>query len=563
MVPFIAKGIQTRPFEEVAAMTINLAILGRWEELDANGDGLDLMKGRHQITHIFASFDLPELCKSLLQMCEFELENTALCVHISSLIGNDHTYKDGPPCGRSDLERLLEPFRILQGLRSVHIHGLEQTVYKTEIVAVMCGRGPTPEETVGSAWMAALKGLEAFQVGEHRSAILKYKTGLNIIFGNKLGGDNSELILSGPVKDFTIRGARKDITVRLHERIAAAYLELQLFRMACIYTERVLAPIRSFDRGHWKMRNSYKIEPDESAYAEVFAVTSQISFAHGNFWGAVWNLREAARFGPLQAEDARRLTNYTQNRDLIEARRVSQKKAQELQTYKQNMRLKDKLCTAWRWTDKGDVYFHDSQFLAARSKYEAALSKAETTYKSPPEYSHIWYTIDEGRFQDCTLHDVCMTLILQLLASLAATCARLSKYANAVRWTESVLEIHQKYDNPMIYYPYRRKGLVEQTEFNQARIHQHRGLLLKSAGQILEAIKETTLAQAYAPGDFPILSQLTKLQRQLQVETAEQENSGKKRLREERIHRKESQEARMIEARRTKGQGFFVGLKAT
>ena len=121
-----------------------------------------------------------------------------------------------------------------------------------------------------------------------------------------------------------------------YDCIAGAYLKIGYTRMARIYTEVVLDPLRGYFRRLDKSLFEYERgKPQERVFiAKLLCVAAQISYQHGNVRRAVMELGRVEKWELLKGDDAVRYAQYDQRYNELCARDEKREKARQIQSEK-------------------------------------------------------------------------------------------------------------------------------------------------------------------------------------------------------------------------------------
>ncbi|KAK3170330.1 hypothetical protein OEA41_009717 [Lepraria neglecta] len=185
---------------------------------------------------ILAQDDVTEFCENLLRVDQGDngfLEHTGLRFNIDPDIGDILRQEpNGFPSPKSKLRALFDPLRLLHGVREVNITGSGHGDYLSHMNASICGPEPNAEETIDSMMAAVECSDEVFQGHDTEPAILRNKIGLYIDSSIDFYWEiPREIKQDGPFAGIT---AKENAKVKIHARMAAAYLNLGKLRMARI-----------------------------------------------------------------------------------------------------------------------------------------------------------------------------------------------------------------------------------------------------------------------------------------------------------------------------------------
>ena len=127
---------------------------------------------------------MAEFCENLLRVDQGDngfLEHTGLRVNIDPDIG-DMLRQDSNdfPSPKSKLRALLDPLRLLHGVREVNITGSGHGDYLSHINGSICGPETNAEEKIDIMMAAVECSDEVFQGHDTELAISQYKIGLYI-----------------------------------------------------------------------------------------------------------------------------------------------------------------------------------------------------------------------------------------------------------------------------------------------------------------------------------------------------------------------------------------------
>ncbi len=277
--------------------------------------------------YIFCCEELPEFCRILLEMGRHErsiIRDTALILELNPALGNGQAVEiDSNAAGLSRMRKLLSPLRQLHSLGAAQIDGPLSASYKKDIITNVCKSCPSAMEIIESTMDVLDLADQQADKGQFRCANLGYKAAFSCIHTCYWQWEEHDFILdSGPFPGLQTFQVVENISVRLHARIAAVYLESGQLRMARIYTERALDPRRRFDHRGNKEREIV-VEPwEEIAYAEVLHVAAKISYTHGDVWEAICDLKTAGHFDPLNEEQESRKNAWQAHIDRRWARQM-------------------------------------------------------------------------------------------------------------------------------------------------------------------------------------------------------------------------------------------------
>ena len=265
--------------------------------------------------YIVPEQELSLMCTSLLRVKKEErsTECQPLRIKIHSTIGDFlREGEDGYPHPQSKLSRLLEPLRQLHSAKDVEIEGPGSDAYKVSIMENMSHDSPITELAMAKVVQALDQGDKARDKGDLPLAVVKYRSGLEIILESNFEDDEED-----------------EIRVRLQTRLAASYLKMRKLRMARIYTERVFAPLRSLNDKHFRQRTPLDVVGPRARYAELMAIAAQISLDQGQVEHAWEEIVEAITLDPTNLGNIRLSVQIKSRRNVLEERRKSRARVQE------------------------------------------------------------------------------------------------------------------------------------------------------------------------------------------------------------------------------------------
>ena len=325
-------------------LTLDPAALSAWPICQppfvGTDDALDSSEDRRPWMYVFTSDELPTFCRLLLKMSVYNdtiLRNTALYIEINPAIWiGQSTEMDSNPAGLSRVGRFLEPMRQLHSFGAAQVEGPLSGNCKGDIIQSVCKECPTAVDIHNTAILALHRGDEQVSKGHISSAILEYKKALNYVRSCCWQYDERNFVmLSGPFLGLKAVQAVANLKVRMQGRIAASYLKSGMLKMARIYTERAQDPRRPYDDRHNKMYSPLSVEPWEHVvYSEILHVAAQISYAHGDVWGALESFQEAEELNPLDEEQESMHEVWQKHADVLRTRRAAQQEAREKQYQK-------------------------------------------------------------------------------------------------------------------------------------------------------------------------------------------------------------------------------------
>ena len=277
--------------------------------------------------YIFCCEELPEFCRILLEMGRHErsiIRDTALILELNSALGNGQAVEiDSNAAGLSRMRKLLSPLRQLHSLGAAQIDGPLSARYKKDIITNVCKSCPSAMEIIESTMNILDLADQQADKGKFRCVNLGYKAALSFIHACHWQWDEYYFVMdSGPFPGLQAYQVIENISIQLHARIAAVYLESGDKRMARIYTERALDPRRRFDHRGNKEREIV-VEPwEETVYAEVLHVAAKISYAHGDVREALLDLHAAGQFLPFNEEQESRREAWQSQAERLWAREM-------------------------------------------------------------------------------------------------------------------------------------------------------------------------------------------------------------------------------------------------
>ena len=283
---------------------------------------------------IFPSHELPRLCQ-FLAMINY-LRGIDVYIDINKANWNGHcTEIDRCSAGLSRLRRLLEPLELLHGVHAAQVEGPLSSSSKRDVIKNLCRDQPRGLETLRTAMALLIQGDEINRRNDPFSASDLYKKALNYVYSchwsRSWEWDEGDIVLDdGLFYGLKARQAMFNLQIRLLARIASIYLKARKLRMARIYTERAFG--HPYDDRGWKQ---YELELHDSSEAEVFAevfhVSAEIRYLHGNVERAVFDLHEAGKYLPLREEQQCRLEAWKEQSARLEERNKKRGEAATLQ----------------------------------------------------------------------------------------------------------------------------------------------------------------------------------------------------------------------------------------
>ena len=523
--------------------------------------------------YIFCCEELHEFCRILLEMGRHEhsiIGDTALILELNPALGNGQAAEiDSNAAGLSRMRKLLSPLRQLHSLGAAQIDGPLSANYKKDTITNVCKSCPSAMEIIESTMDILDLADQQADKGRFRYAILGYKAALGCIRACHWQWDEHYFFMdSGPFPGLQTFQVIENISIRLHARVTAVYLESGQSRMARIYTERALDPRRGYDHRFNKM-HAIVVEPwEEIAYAEVLHVAAKISYTHGDVSGALCDLHAAGQFVPLNEEQESRREAWQSHADRLWARETNRwdttreredkrdKKAEgiihpaELPPILAIIELicssAEQIQVVCKRKKKGDAFIRRGHSILAASTYQTALHKLRLLTQT----SKIHFKMTGNFYVGYCAFAAINSLKLKLSAGLAAASLMSRKYEDVGQLTSSVLKCslaaddcrEQRYCDCMSNLFDPERNWMDDHKLDYLKIYYCKAQSLKHSGDTKRAIQHMEKALGFDPGDGTVFTQLGLLKQQ---RLAEREQRAKKlnflqnQLRKKQARRKE------------------------
>ena len=166
---------------------------------------------------------------------------------------------------------LLDPFKVLYGVESLHILGIVNDEYKQSVVSSATHPEPTVAEIIEAASAIQTKGDEAFQKQQFDLALSLYRSALREFQVNRHRDEYTGELTTGKYADLSTPHAVRCFQIYIHRNLTCAYFQVGEFQRA---TEHAFVVIKhDIDR--------------EAPVAEQGLWLSQTGAAVPFFWGGL------------------------------------------------------------------------------------------------------------------------------------------------------------------------------------------------------------------------------------------------------------------------------------
>lgn len=209
-------------------------------------------------------------------------------------------------------------------------------------------------------------------------------------------------------------------------------------------------------------------------------------------------------------------------------------------------------------TTKGDAAFRATNFKSARSKYEAAYSKAQACHDGL--YYPLWIYPYEPALKE---------LKIDILTKLAQTCLELSDFQNTHRWADALLALEPDFLSDYTY-PHYRDGVAYAADafhvayYCKAVAYQKEGG--PNAGYLAMRSFERALvcdggchAAYYQLEALREVQEAKKVVREARDEKLREEQELVRRQHEKKVRKKVAREAKS-RAKKARGSGYLIGV---
>ena len=136
---------------------------------------------------------------------------------------------------------LLDPFKFLYDLESLHIVGIVNDEYKQSVVLSAMQREPTVAEIIESAAAIQVKGDEAFQKQQFDLSLSLYKSALREFQVNRHWAEYTGELTTGTYTNLSTPHAVRSFQIHIHRNLTRAFFEVGEFERA---TEHAFAAIK-------------------------------------------------------------------------------------------------------------------------------------------------------------------------------------------------------------------------------------------------------------------------------------------------------------------------------
>lgn len=127
---------------------------------------------------------------------------------------------------------LLDPFKLLYGVESLHILGIVNDEYKQSVVSSAMQPEPTVAEIIEAASAIQVKGDEAFQKQQFDLALSLYKSALREFQVNRHRDEYTGELTTGTYAGLSTPHAVRSFQIYIHRNLTRAYFEVGEFQRA-------------------------------------------------------------------------------------------------------------------------------------------------------------------------------------------------------------------------------------------------------------------------------------------------------------------------------------------
>ena len=127
---------------------------------------------------------------------------------------------------------LLDPFKLLYGVESLHILGIVNEEYKQSVVSSATQPEPTVAEIIEAASAIEVKGDEAFQKQQFDLALSLYESALRDFQVNRHRDEYTGELTTGKYAGLSTPHAVRSFQTYIHRNLTRAYFEAGEFQRA-------------------------------------------------------------------------------------------------------------------------------------------------------------------------------------------------------------------------------------------------------------------------------------------------------------------------------------------
>ena len=121
---------------------------------------------------------------------------------------------------------LLDPFKLLYGLKSLHIIGISSNEYKQSVVSSATKPEPTVAEIIAAASAIQVKGDEAFEKQQFDLALSLYKSALREFQVNRHWAEYTGKLTTGKYAGLSTPHAVRSFQIHIHRNLTRAFYEM-------------------------------------------------------------------------------------------------------------------------------------------------------------------------------------------------------------------------------------------------------------------------------------------------------------------------------------------------